>query len=33
MANYKFGKDYSFLALDLGTANTVAYVSRSGNCL
>ncbi|WP_253301534.1 rod shape-determining protein [Spiroplasma endosymbiont of Phyllotreta cruciferae] len=30
MANYKFGKDYSFLALDLGTANTVAYVSGQG---
>lgn len=30
MANYKFGKDYSFLALDLGTANIVAYVSGQG---
>ncbi len=29
MTNYKFGKDYSFLALDLGTANTVAYVSQA----
>ncbi|AHF61548.1 rod shape-determining protein MreB [Spiroplasma mirum ATCC 29335] len=30
MANYKFGKEYSFLALDLGTANTVAYVAGQG---
>ncbi|AGM25580.1 rod shape-determining protein [Spiroplasma chrysopicola] len=30
MANYKFGKEYSFLALDLGTANTIAYVSGQG---
>lgn len=30
MANYKFWKDYSFLALDLGIDNTVAYVSSQG---
>ncbi|WP_342252744.1 rod shape-determining protein [Spiroplasma endosymbiont of Amphibalanus improvisus] len=26
----KIGKDYSFLAIDLGTANTIAYVSGQG---
>ena len=30
MANYKLGKEYSFLALDLGTASTIAYISSQG---
>lgn len=30
MANYKYGKEHSFIALDLGTANTLAYVGGQG---